>query len=312
MSPATSSRVMKGEHVHVREVHPHRRQQRAHVVERHAVVMEPLREDAAGPEPLPGVGEELGREEVRDAGHPWIARLADDDVPGAVVGEGDEVAPVLDVHRDARVVQGAVVHVAEVTPAELQHLRRDLDEVDARHGMPEDGPDRHAAPHADHEHVPRVGSYGKRQVPEQDLREHVDPVGRVSLAVHEQPQLAVGIARHRDRRVDAVAEVEDLDLIECLVERAGSPRGDDDLRVVVDGRVQAAEVPRRRHRRKQREAGDGQDEPDASPQRRRGGEQQRHRHEHRQHAEAAPQSEGGNEDEARDQRAERRPAVFTR
>src|SRR5581483_9973736 len=95
------------------EDRPEAREDGAVDVEIDLVGLDPLREDAVRAEAPGGQLVEVAREEVRDAGHPGVRRLGDDDVVGLVRREQDVARVVLE-EVDARIAERTVVDVAEV------------------------------------------------------------------------------------------------------------------------------------------------------------------------------------------------------
>ena len=111
------------------------------------VGVRPLAQHAARGETRLGRGEELAGEERRDPGHPRVRRLRDDDVV-LRAAEHQVGAAVADDQPRARIGQRPRVLGLEEARG-LDHLRRDLEHVDALERMAERRPERHAAAEAE-------------------------------------------------------------------------------------------------------------------------------------------------------------------
>ena len=192
-----------GEAVDERKLAAQRRDDRRQRRRIERVELHPLQQPSAGRQRTVRDGEELAREQVRDAAHPGVRRLRDDDVV-ALLGRREVRARVVEHQVHARVVERAAAHVVEQV-RRLDDRGLDLDRVDALDvGMRRDRARGHPRGVADHQHLLRRRAEQQRQLPEQHLGRHVAEARRVDLAVDAQRQDAA-LAVHRHRRVDAVA-----------------------------------------------------------------------------------------------------------
>ena len=157
-------RLARGDEEHrarVRLVEPqvrkHVEQRREHAAEQalvHELEPHPLDEDAAGREAVAHLHEEVARIEMGGARGPGVGGLRHDRAV-AEVGERQRAARVVQQHAQPRV--GERVEVASVRhgAVRVDHLRLELDHVDAfealRHLL-----QRHAAAEADHEEIARL------------------------------------------------------------------------------------------------------------------------------------------------------------
>src|SRR5207253_2780483 len=95
----------------------------------------PLGEEAVGAEPARREGKEVPGEEVRDTRHPGVRRLGDDDVV-RVLGRAEDMAGVILVEAEPRIVARVVVHGSEQV-GRLYHGGLDLDGRESGDGSPE-------------------------------------------------------------------------------------------------------------------------------------------------------------------------------
>src|SRR5439155_7541130 len=126
------------------------------------VELKPLHEDAVGSEVLLDGAVELAREQARDAAHPRIRGLGDDDVIG-VVRERKERLRVFEVDRATRIGKRARYVFAE-TPCSQGHRWLDLyrvEPLDVRIGQQRVA--RQARAEADVRYTPRRGVICERQ-----------------------------------------------------------------------------------------------------------------------------------------------------
>ncbi len=239
-----------------------RRHLHLHVRGLEAVVVEPLREEAAGGEAREGRLVELAGEEVRDARDPRVRRLGGDDVP-APAGAQDVVAGVAEGDREAGVAAERAGERRE-EGRRLEGGALDLDALDRLERVEGGGGGARPRPPPDHERAPRPGVEQERHVGHEPLLRDVEGrAARVRLAVDgEEAPVAAPRGLHRHHGLRALA-------VEQQVPLLAQPRPEPQRRVdpvdpleavAVDARGREDRVPRRPLGREGEARGGGSDE----------------------------------------------------
>ena len=195
--------------------------------------------------------EELTCEQRRDAGHPWIRRLGDDDVVAAR-RQQQMGSAIADDEADAGPVKGVSIFPLEERRC-LHDFGRDFHDVGTPDGAGRQRrPDGHAASEPDDTDVLRIGMEKHGQEAEQALRQHVAHVRRIDFSVyHERAHTSQLSDAHRGD--GAILVVKQLPRPELRLEIRRVDVG----RVLVHAARQQIEIPRRQ----QEHDSGGEDEP---------------------------------------------------